>query len=70
MRFVMPPPFPAVRWALTPPFHPYPQFDRSRHDYKKNILLRTVKLPGGLFSVTLSVPAVIGRPRELPGIML
>ena len=36
----VPPPLPAVRWALTPPFHPYPSPLRGR---------------GGLFSVALSV---------------
>ncbi len=25
MRFALPPPLPKARWALTPPFHPYPK---------------------------------------------
>ena len=42
MGFVVPPFLRLERWALTPPFHPYP-----------SSLLRVKK--GGLFSVTLSV---------------
>ena len=44
--FFVPPTSPSVRWALTPPFHPYPE----------RAALRRVE-PGGLFSVTLSVDA-------------
>jgi hypothetical protein len=43
---------PAVRWALTPPFHPYPLFGEPNS--------------GGLFSVALSValrrPGVTWQP--------
>ena len=46
--FVMPPSLLSERWALTPPFHPYP-----------SSLLRATK--GGLFSVTLSI--ALGCPR-------
>src|SRR5882757_4275361 len=42
--FFEPPSLPSARWALTPPFHPYPE----------RAALRRVE-PGGLFSVTLSV---------------
>ena len=44
--FFLPPTSPLARWALTPPFHPYPV----------GPALRRIK-PGGLFSVTLSVIA-------------
>ena len=44
MRFVVPPSSRLGRWALTPPFHPYPLS-----------LLRATE--GGLFSVILSVTA-------------
>src|SRR5579871_1352871 len=40
MGFAMRFPSPKTRWALTPPFHPYPDRSRGR---------------GGLFSVALSV---------------
>lgn len=40
--FILPPSLLSERWALTPPFHPYPP-----------VFLRTQK--GGLFSVTLSI---------------
>ena len=44
--FFLPPASPLARWALTPPFHPYPE----------RAALRRFE-PGGLFSVTLSVAA-------------
>ena len=47
MGFALPAPSREPRWALTPPFHPYPPKNRSLWE-------------GGLFSVALSVP---GRPR-------
>ncbi len=40
MGFTMPLPLPAARWALTPPFHPYPQ---------------ATGIAGGLLSVALSL---------------
>jgi len=54
--FTVPPQSPLERWALTPPFHPYP-------------LRVAMNSPaGGLFSVALSVPWQINLPRawELP----
>jgi len=47
---------PLLRWALTPPFHPYPA--------AQSMIMRQ----GGIFSVALSVPAQ-DRARVLPGIM-
>ena len=49
----LPPLLPVVRWALTPPFHPYPDIGRTLN-------------PGGFFSVALSValrrPGVTWQP--------
>ena len=49
----LPPLLPVVRWALTPPFHPYPDIGRTLD-------------PGGFFSVALSValrrPGVTWQP--------
>jgi hypothetical protein len=49
----LPPLLPVVRWALTPPFHPYPDLGRTLD-------------PGGFFSVALSValrrPGVTWQP--------
>ncbi len=63
-RFTVPPPSPAARWALTPPFHPH----RRR--------TAAPRAAGSMFSVALSVrgaaPPVSGAPaaaRELPGAM-
>src|SRR5689334_1150920 len=39
MGFAVPPALPRARWALTPPFHPYPP---------------SLRKEGGLFSVALS----------------
>src|SRR6478735_7769299 len=44
--FFVPPLLPSARWALTPPFHPYPERAASRRVE-----------PGGMFSVTLSIAA-------------
>jgi hypothetical protein len=49
-RFFVPRALLRGRWALTPPFHPYPR-----------LLLR--KIAGGLFSVTLSVATDFRPPR-------
>ncbi len=51
--FTVPPWSPSGRWALTPPFHPYP-VRRARR--------------GGLFSVALSVPSRGLRVTERPAL--
>ena len=53
MGFSVPPRLRLERWALTPPFHPYPALSESvRLDSE---LLRFQKERGGIFSVALSV---------------
>src|SRR3954463_8010153 len=47
----LPPLLPVVRWALTPPFHPYPDLGRTLD-------------PGGFFSVALPSPC---GAQALPG---
>lgn len=56
-RFFVPRFLRTGRWALTPPFHPYPMTHEAS--------------PGGLFSVTLSVAQGfrLGRPRLLRGLL-
>jgi hypothetical protein len=51
--FTVPPWSPSGRWALTPPFHPYPVRQARR---------------GGLFSVALSVPSRGLRVTERPAL--
>ena len=43
-----------MRWALTPPFHPY-----QRNELPQNT--------GGLFSVALSIAMLTARVQGLPG---
>ena len=64
-RLAMPPPSPATRWALTPPFHPCrrpfgPSACSSRFRASRSLQAST---SGGIFSVALSVP----RRRPLAG---
>src|SRR5579859_5923063 len=51
----MPAPLLALRWALTPPFHPYL---RANHEDIPKVFLRAItgcRTAGGIFSVALSV---------------
>ena len=52
LGFAVPPVLPPVRWALTPPFHPYQQ---------------QYLIAGGLFSVALSIVDFSDHVQELPG---
>jgi hypothetical protein len=56
-RFFVPRTLRLGRWALTPPFHPYPKTHKAP--------------PGGIFSVTLSVAPGLRRkrPRLLRGLL-
>ena len=54
--FAVPPPLPGARWALTPPFHPYPRGGKANLSTRR----------GGLFSVALSLgspPPAVSRHR-------
>ena len=59
--FTVPQPLPAARWALTPPFHPYPH--RVPFEDVPKVFLRAItglRAAGGIFSVALSVNSSTG----------
>jgi hypothetical protein len=60
--FAMPAPLLTLRWALTPPFHPYL---RANHEDIPKVFLRAItgcRTAGGIFSVALSVNRRDARP--------
>src|SRR5437868_15042050 len=75
MGFSVPPRLRLERWALTPPFHPYPAHTESVTSAPRMIcafarpraLCRFQKERGGMFSVALSVGMPHGiAPRVYP----
>jgi len=82
-RLAVPPPSPEARWALTPPFHPYPAWlsapPTARAAFAPRGYRQDGPWPGGIFLLRClsprRVPAPLGAglrrgARELPGAAL
>lgn len=68
MGFSVPPGLRLERWALAPPFHPYPALSKFAEAARPFIVLdfsRIQKGRGGLFSVALSVRRPHGQPSRV-----